>query len=150
MRWVLRLIAISDASRRESADLMEIYRPAGVGTIADLGLTLSDAKQLLRRVQQAVVAAQTDEHGRHRPDCLACRGGCQVKDWRSRRVATLFGEVVVRLPRFICAVCNHIATGIDWPRHTRSTPELQQLRAHLSAMNAVSRCRQHTAAPAAN
>jgi hypothetical protein len=134
MRWVLRLMATGDAIRPESADLIEIYRPAGIATIADLGLTLTEAKQLLRCVQQAVVAAQTEVHGRHRPDCLSCRGGCQVKDWRSRRVATLFGEVVLRLPRFTCAVCKRIVTSIDWPRHTRSTPELQQLQAHLSAM----------------
>ena len=99
MRWVLRLMATGDAIRPESADLIEIYRPAGIATIADLGLTLTEAKQLLSCVQQAVVAAQTEVHGRHRPDCLSCRGGCQVKDWRSRRVATLFGEVVVRWRR---------------------------------------------------
>jgi hypothetical protein len=42
--------------------------------------------------------------------------------------------VVVRLPRFLCAACNCIAAGLDWPRHCRSTPELQQLQAHLSAL----------------
>ena len=65
MRWVLRLIATSDAIRSESDDLMEIYRPAGIGTIADLGLTLAEAKQLLTCVQQAVFAAHTEEHGRY-------------------------------------------------------------------------------------
>jgi hypothetical protein len=67
MRWVLRLLATGDAIRSESADLMEIYRPAGIGTIADFSLTLAEAKQLLRCVQQAVVVAQTEVHGRHRP-----------------------------------------------------------------------------------
>jgi hypothetical protein len=33
MRWVLRLIATSYASRSESADLMEICRPAGAGVV---------------------------------------------------------------------------------------------------------------------
>jgi hypothetical protein len=36
-----------DAIRSENADLMEIDRPAGVGKIADLSLTLAEAKQLL-------------------------------------------------------------------------------------------------------
>ena len=134
MRWVLRLIGTSDELRSRSADLMEICRPEGVGALADLGLTLSAAKQLLRNVQQAVVAGQTDKQARLRPDCRTCGGRCQVKDWRSRHVATLFGEVVVRLPRFLCAACNHITTSIDWPRHSRSTPELQQLQANLSAL----------------
>jgi hypothetical protein len=104
--------------------------------VADLGLTLVEAMRLLTCVRQAVVAAQTEEHGRHRPDCLSCRGGCQVKDRRSRHVATLFGEAVARIPRFTCAVCKRIVTGIDWPQHTPSMPELQQLQAHLSAMMA--------------
>ena len=48
--------------------------------------------------------------------------------------ATLFGTVTVRLPRFRCAGCGHSETGISWPSHCRSTPELDQLRAHLSAL----------------
>ncbi len=77
MRWVLRLIGTSDELRSRSADLMEICRPEGVGALADLGLTLSEAKQLLRNVQQAVVAAQLRR--RHQSDSarLAGRQGCQ-------------------------------------------------------------------------
>jgi hypothetical protein len=40
---------------------MEVSRPDGVGGIGDLGLTLSEAKQLLARVQQAIVAAQAGD-----------------------------------------------------------------------------------------
>ena len=47
-------------------DVMEISRPDGASNIADLGLTLSEAKQLLARVQQAIVAAQAGD--------LAARG----------------------------------------------------------------------------
>jgi hypothetical protein len=59
----------------------------------------STGQQLLRGVQQAVVAAQAQDHAGLRPDCAACGGGCHVKDWRLRQVATLFGGVTVRLPR---------------------------------------------------
>ena len=37
---------------------MAISRPDGLGDIAELGLTLAEAKQLLVQVQQEVVAAQ--------------------------------------------------------------------------------------------
>jgi len=40
----------------------------------------------------------------------------------------------LRLPRFRCAACGRIETGINWPSHCRSTPELDRLRAHLSAL----------------
>ena len=42
--------------------------------------------------------------------------------------------VTVRLPRFRCAACGGIEAGIGWPSHCRSTPELDQLQAHLSAL----------------
>ena len=91
---------------------------------------------------------------RHRPDlgreiypcgsyhlCYAqravcsCRDDvCRVKDYRDHSLATLFGQVTVRLPRFLCAWCGRIETGLTWPSHCRSTPELDQLRAHLSAL----------------
>jgi len=57
-----------------------------------------------------------------------------VKDRRLHRIATLFGEVRVRLPRFVCAGCGHTETGIRWPSHCRSTPALDQLQARLSAL----------------
>src|SRR5947209_7080548 len=102
--------------------------------IAHLGLTLSEAKQLLSRVQQAVVAAQAQDHAVLRPDCSICGGRCQIKDWRLHQVVTLFGAVSVRLPRFRCADCGQGESCINWPSHCRSTPELDQLRAHLSAL----------------
>jgi hypothetical protein len=49
-------------------------------------------------------------------------------------VATLFGMAAVRLPRFRCADCGHGETGIRWVSYCRSTPELDQVRAHVSAL----------------
>jgi hypothetical protein len=62
MRWVLRLIATGDDARCLSTDLIEICRPEDVGDIANLGLTLAEAKQLLASVQRAVVSAQAVNH----------------------------------------------------------------------------------------
>jgi hypothetical protein len=134
MGWVLRLVETGTDSPARDVDVMEIARPGTLGDIADLGLTLHEAKQLLARVQQIVVAAQAHDHAVSRPVCPSCGCGCHIKDWRLHQVATLFGTVPVRLPRFRCAGCGHSETGISWPSHCRSTPELDQLRAHLSAL----------------
>ena len=91
MRWVLQLVETGNDSGARSVQVLEISRPNDLGDIANLGLTLPEAKQLLARVQQAVVAAQARDHAILRPDCSACGGGCHVKDWRLRQVATLFG-----------------------------------------------------------
>jgi hypothetical protein len=58
MGWVLRLAETGPDAAAESIDLIEIHRSSGLGDIANLGLTLSEAKELLARVQQAIVVAQ--------------------------------------------------------------------------------------------
>ena len=93
---------------------MTISRPDGLGDIADLGLTLAEAKRLLAQLQQQLVAEQADTHAAVRPDCGSCGGTCQVKDWQPHRIATLFGEVRLKLRRFLCAGCGCGVTGVSW------------------------------------
>ena len=83
--------------------MLELDRLRDLRDIANLGLTLPEAKQLLTRVQQAVVAVQARDHAALRPACASCGANCHVKDWQSRQIATLFGTVAVRLPRFRCS-----------------------------------------------
>src|SRR5215218_5236226 len=134
MGWVLRLDETGTDNRARSVDVMEVSRPNDLRDLASLGLTLAEAKQLLARVQRAVVAAQARDHAGLRPDCAACGGRCHAKDWRPHRIATVFGGVTVRLRRFLCSGCGRGETATGWPAHCRSTPELDQLRAHLSAL----------------
>jgi hypothetical protein len=57
-----------------------------------------------------------------------------VKGWRPHRIATLFGEVRMKLPRLACAGGGRGETGGGRPSHCRSTPQLDQLQARLSAL----------------
>jgi len=132
--WVLRLVEIGAEGEGRCADVVEISRPDGLVDIADLGLTLAEAKLVLAGVQREIVAAQARGHAILRPGCQRCEGVCRVKDYRQHAIATLFGQVAVRLPRFRCAGCGTTGTGVKWPPHARSTPELDQLRAQLSAL----------------
>jgi hypothetical protein len=132
VEWILRLAAAGGEG--PCVDIMQINKPDDLGDIANLGLTLAEAKQLLARVQCEIATAQTREHAVRRPVCPCGEDVCRVKDYRGHSVATLFGQVTMRLPRFVCALCGRIETGINWPSHCRSTPELDRLRAHLSAL----------------
>jgi hypothetical protein len=134
--WILRLVKTGAEGEREgeTTDVMEINRPDDLRDIATLGLTLSEAKQVLAVLQQEIVAAQARAHAVLWPDCPCGRGVRHVKDYRERSIATLFGQVVVRLPRFRCTACGAIEVGIEWPSHCRSTPELDRVQAHLSAV----------------
>ena len=134
MGLVLQLVETGADTRRRGIEVLEIDRPRDLGDIANLGLTLPEAKQLLARVQQAVVAVQARDHAALRPDCSRCGTRFHVKDWQSRQIATLFGTVAVRLPRFRCSSCGRSEAGVSWPAYCRSTPELDQLQAHLSAL----------------
>jgi hypothetical protein len=86
--------------------VMTINRPDDLGDLANLGLTLAEGKLLLAGIQQEIVAAQARGHAIRRPDCRSCGLVCRVKDHREHLVATLFGQVTVRLPRFRCAGCS--------------------------------------------
>jgi hypothetical protein len=57
-----------------------------------------------------------------------------VKQWQPHRIATVFGEVRLKLPRFVCAGFGCGETGVSWPSRCRSTPELDELQARLSAL----------------
>ena len=132
MAWILKLAAAGVEGR--CVDIMEISKPDDLGDLANVGLTLTEAKQLLAQAQREISAAQAREHAVRRPVCPCRDGICRVKDYRDHAVATLFGQVTLRLPRFCCAACGRIETGINWPPHCRSTPELDRHRAHLSAL----------------
>ena len=131
---MLQLVETPPGSKAHCIDVLELSRPGDLRDIASLGLTLPEAKQLLARVQQAVVAVQARAHAGLRPACSGCGVMCHLKDWQSRQIATLFGTVAVRLPRFRCPACGRNEAGTSWPAHCRSTPELDQLQAHLSAL----------------
>jgi hypothetical protein len=134
MGLMLQLVERGAGSQGGSIDVLELDRPRDLRDIANLGLTLAEARQLLTGVQQAVVAVQARDHAALRPDCSGCGARCHIKDWQSRPIATLFGTVVVRLPRFRCPGCGRSEAGINWPAYCRSIPELDQLQAHLSAL----------------
>jgi hypothetical protein len=128
------LVKTEADGEKQLADVMTINRPDDLRDIANLGLTLDQGKLLLAGLQQQIVAEQAKEHAVRRPDCRSCGCVCRVKDYRDHTVATLFGQVTVRLPRFRCAGCGGNEAGHAWPSHCRSTPEVDQIQAHLSAL----------------
>jgi hypothetical protein len=80
-----------------------------------------------------VVSGQVDSHCLRRPCCRSCTEKCHLKNWRGHLIATLFGKVMVRLPRFLWPACNRTETGVGRPSRCRSTPELE-LQALFSAL----------------
>src|SRR3954464_1323814 len=134
MGWILRLVETGVEESSRSVDVLVIDPSGDLDDIADLGLTLAQGKRLVALVQQEIVTAQSRDHAAQRPMCRSCGAACQVKDYRPHQIATVFGQVVLRLPRFRCAGCGGAEAGHGWPAHCRSTPELDQVRAHLATL----------------
>jgi len=132
--WIVRLVSIGAEGEEHSTDVLRIAKPDDLTDLATLGLTLAEGKRLLAGLQQEIVAAQARLHAVRRPECRGCGDVCRVKDYRQHGIATLFGQVTVRLPRFCCAGCGTTEAGVEWPPHARSTPALDELRAQLSAL----------------
>ena len=86
MEWTLRLVGTGMDGQPRSCDVMVISRPDGLSEIADLGITLAEAKLLLVQVQRQVVADQATTHATFRPNCDSCGRTCQVKDWPPHRI----------------------------------------------------------------
>jgi hypothetical protein len=110
--WILRLVKTGAEGEREgeATDVMEINRPDDLRDIATLGLTLSEAKQLLSVLQREIVAAQAGTHAALRPDCPCGRGVRHVKDchvrfqgFRTQNPARLFSFRLISLMQ-ACAV----------------------------------------------
>jgi hypothetical protein len=132
--WIVKLVNLGAEGEEHSTDVMRIAKPDDLTDLASLGLTLAEGKRLLAGVQREIVAAQAWVHAVHCPACRGCAASCRIKDYRQHALATLFGQVAVRLPRFHCAACATTQAGVGWPSHVRSTPELSRLRAQLSAL----------------
>ncbi len=75
MGWVLRLIDTDASTLASWIDVMEISLTGDIADLEDLGLTLPEGKQLLGRVQQAVVAKQAQSLAAARPDCSSWSTG---------------------------------------------------------------------------
>src|SRR3954453_22265396 len=132
--WIVKLVSIGAAGAERSTEVMRIARPDDLTDLATLGLTMAEGKQLLAGVQQELVAAQARRPAVRRPACRSCSTTCRIKDYRQHAIATLFGQVAVRLPRYCCVGCGVTEAGLGWPSHIRSTPELDRLRAQFAAL----------------
>jgi hypothetical protein len=59
---VLRVVVVGAERDEQTTEVMKINRPNSLGNLADLGLSLAEARQLLVRLQTEIVAAQAGDH----------------------------------------------------------------------------------------
>jgi hypothetical protein len=139
MKVILRAQLVTDWGDITEVDVAELSRPARALNADTLGLSLTDGKMLLERLQQTIAGAQVDEFCELHRVCQCCHRRTPVKDYRLRKIDTVFGTVSLRSSRIISCPCEPpfymelpiVPLAPVLPE--RSTPELQLLQAKLCA-----------------
>jgi hypothetical protein len=139
VKIIVRVELVTDWGDASTVEVGQIERPSQSLEPETVGLSLEDGKRLLHSLQQAVIPAQTEEICALRRVCQGCHRWTEVKDYRKRKVDTVFGTVTFRSPRIISCHCEppfFLATPLCpllpiIPE--RATPELLTLQAKLSA-----------------
>src|SRR5215217_469555 len=140
MQWTVRLEARTDQGEVKTTELVRFGRPAMAGTLAEIGLTLAEAKALLSKLQASILCEQGAEYAARCRVCPDCGELQPLKDRRTRRLQTLFGTVAVEAPRFrVCRCCLPAPTvevafsPVSELLTARCTPELERVQAELGA-----------------
>src|SRR3954466_14745411 len=140
MQWTVRLEARTDKGEVKTTELVTFRRPAVASTLAEIGLTLAEAKALLTKLQASILCDQLAEYAAHRRVCPDCAMLQPLKDRRTRRLQTLFGTVEVEAPRFRICRCRRSAprgevafAPVSELLTARCTPELERVQAELGA-----------------
>src|SRR5262245_4379014 len=105
MRVKVQLVICADDGRTDTIHEVAVLEK-DCQRIEQLGLTLTEAKQLLSRLQQHVVAHQASVFVTTRSHCAACGTPLQRKEETTRGLRTLFGTVLLASPRLYHCRCR--------------------------------------------
>src|SRR5215208_8096453 len=140
MQWTVRLEARTDQGEVRTTELVTIGRPVVDGTLAELGLALSEARAVLTKLQVIMVQSQVADYAACHRICPQCRVPQPFKDRPGRRLQTLFGTLEVEAPRFRVCRCRPSAptaavtvSPVCALLTARCTPELERIQAELGA-----------------
>jgi hypothetical protein len=118
-------------------------RPTNVISPEAIGLTLAESKSIFAAMQTQLVQTQTDGYCDHRRNCSHCGSRRAIKDWRTRQLTTLFGDVQVEAPRFNACRCGvapgRIVSPLAEIMPDRCTPEYERILSKMGSLAAYGR-----------
>jgi hypothetical protein len=104
----------------------------------DLGLTLAEAKALLKGIQQTMVAEQTQAYLDGQRPCPMCGVDRRCKSRHQRMYRTVFGTLTLQSPRWYTCPCEASTTRSFSPLadllREWTAPELLYLEAKFAAL----------------
>ena len=136
LRFNVQPVMIAEDGEETSHELVvldEEHEP-----IAQLGLSLAEAKLLLRELQRQVLERQVAAFLGSRAACPACGRARGIKDYTSLRFRTLFGKLALTSPRLRHCRCEAHQQASFSPLlellPERTAPELRYLESRWASL----------------
>ena len=114
LEWRVKLVTEAPAGERTEVEVACLERDEQAG-LADLGLRLAEAKQLLAAIQAEIVPAQVMVGSEHRYACAGCGVQLASKGYHSTTFHSLFGGVPVRVRRLLTCHCQNGGVAKSFP-----------------------------------
>jgi hypothetical protein len=106
MKWTIRIELTPDGNKPITCDIGTIPRPIADLSPEQIGLTLEEGQQLLRRVQVQMISSQAHAYALCRRSCEDCGRPKRIKDTRTKCVQTVFGAFQFRGRRYRVCRCR--------------------------------------------
>ena len=129
MHIQLQLVITADDGSEHRHQIADLAR--GAPTLATLGVTLSESKQILGQLQQVLIGHQIAAYLDQQRPCPACATPRRIKQQTTAPFRTLFGRVNVANPRWYHCGCQPQSAKTVRPLAQllpeRTSPELRYL-----------------------
>ena len=143
MKWRVLLELTEANGSVQTQEVAAGDRPTNAASPETIGLTLAKGKSILAALQTQLVQVQADEYCQRRRKCAHCGSDRGIKDWRKRRLTTLFGVVEVEAPRFNPCRCGISSRRITSPlaeiMPDRCTEEYERVLVKMGSLVAYGR-----------
>jgi hypothetical protein len=135
--WRVKLVTELQAGETTEVEIARLERDEQAG-LADLGLRLAEAKQLVAAIQAEIVPAQVTVAGEHRRTCKVCAGDLASKGHYAATFRSLFGDVPLRIRRLLACPCQDMAEARSFAAFDLEAadvaPELAYVTARYAAL----------------
>ena len=127
MVWTL-ILRNADGQEVDVCSIGEVVAPL---SLHNLGMDRSLSQKILRALQSRICTLQETGLAVAAKSFARAHPGVQIKDYRSRKIQTLFGAISIKVPRLLMGTKTR--SFVQWPTHVQATPDLDYLRVKLSA-----------------
>ncbi|MFS8054259.1 ISKra4 family transposase [Rhizobium sp. BR 317] len=137
LKMIISVELVGSDGVSQCCEIAKVDRSFDGARLNDFGLSLEEAKEIQRRLQQELTQFQTDQAAQRDRKCQDCNRRRSVHDRRYRTIHSLFGSCQVRVPRWRSCACGSTArlgTGsVETLLNGRATPELERIQAELGS-----------------